>query len=397
MPAAFDPPPDAMRLLIPLLLALVLAPAAQAQPASVIEDPGFRATAQHGLNFLYNMQFEQAEAIFGALDRRYPDHPAGPFLSALVPWWRILTDLSDDRHDAQFMSAMDEVVRRSDRLLRRDRNSLDGQFFKGAALGFQGRHLANRRRWLPAARRGVSALGPVRAVAEADPRNADYQFGRGIYDYFAAATPERYPWSRPFVALFPQGSRSQGLAALHRTFRNGTFLRAEAAYFLLQIYYLYEADATQSRQFITWLRQEYPQNAFFHAMEGRIHWRFGQWEEAERVFQSVLRNTERGQTGYTDSSREQALYYLGQAAFRRADYTTASRHFDRLERMERSRPESPFVALGRLRQGMIHDIHGERTSAERRYRETLALRDAAGSHARARDLLNQGYRSGMLE
>lgn len=374
-----------------LLLVLLLAAPAEGQRAqqSVLNEPGFQATASRGLDFLYNMQFEQAEAIFGALAARNPDHPVGPFLGALVPWWQILMDLSDETHDADFMRAMDEVIARSDRMLRRNRRDTDARFFKGAALGFRGRHLANRRRWLPAARDGLRAMDYVIGVADDNPRNADFAFGKGIYDYYAAATPERFPWSRPFVAMFPGGSKSRGLATLHRTFREGTYLQAEAAYFLLQIYYLFEPDDVKSRQFIGWLRTNYPDNAFFHAMEGRVYWRFGHGEESERIFRSVMRRYGQGRTGYNDAAAEQALYYLALAEARRQNHGQALALLARLERLGENRGDTAFVVLGRLRQGMAHEARGEREEAMRRYREVLRMRDAAGAHERARHLLER--------
>jgi len=390
-----------MRLLSVLALVLVwsLSPpvAAQSSTGSILDEPAFKATATRGLDLLYNMQFEQANAIFGVLAAQHPDHPVGPFLQALVPWWQILMDLSDESMDRQFFDAMDEVIARSDRMLRRNRRSVDARFFKGAALGFRGRHRANRRSFLPAARDGLRAMDYVISVAEDNPRNADYAFGRGIYDYYAAAAPERYPWSRPFVALFPAGSKSRGLAALHRTFRDGTYLQAEAAYFLLQIYYIFEPDYTKSRQFISFLRERYPQNAFFHTMEGRIEWRFGQWENSDRIFRAVMRGYGQGRTGYNAAAAEQALYYLAMAEFRRDNVSQALAHLARLERLADERPDnSAFVALGRLRQGMAHDIRGERDQAVRRYEEVLNLRDIAGSHDRARLYLRAPFRGSTI-
>jgi tetratricopeptide (TPR) repeat protein len=390
-----------MRVLILLLIALTplaAAPAeAQSRSQSILEDPAFQATATRGLDLLYNMQFQQADAIFRVLAAQHPDHPVGPFLQSLVPWWQILIDLADDSRDQAFFDAMDEVIARSDRMLRRDRNNVDARFFKGAALGFRGRHRANRRSFLPAARDGLRAMDYVIGVANDRPNNADFIFGRGIYDYYAAAAPERYPWSRPLVAMFPSGSKSRGLAAMHHTFRQGTFLRAESAYFLLQIYYLFEPDYDKSRQFIGWLRETYPQNAFFHTMEGRIYWRFGRWEEAEQVFRAVMRGFGQGRTGYNSAAAEQALYYLAQAEFRRGNHSQALALLARLERLAPQRPEgSAFVTLGRLRQGMAHDVRGERDEAMRRYREVLDLRDFASSHDRARRFLREPFAGGSF-
>jgi tetratricopeptide (TPR) repeat protein len=374
-----------------LALCAVVASPVRAQ-SSVLEDPVFKAEATRGLDHLYNMEFGEAEVIFDRLAARHPEHPVAPFLQALVPWWQILMDLSDTRHDDAFFAAMDEVVERSDRLLDRDGDNLDAKFFKGAALGFRGRLQSNRRRWLKAALDGKRAMDYVIEVADDAGANADFVFGKGIYDYYAAAVPERYPWSKPFVAMFPSGSKARGLAAMHRTFREGSYLQAESAYFLLQIYYLYERDYTKSQQFISWLRENYPDNAFFHAMEGRIYARFGRWDESEDVFNAVMRRHAQGDTGYNDAIAEQALYYLGRHEQLQRNYGQALALFYRLEQIAESRPQqSAFQTLGRLRQGMSHDARGERDKALRRYREVLRLEDFAGSHDRARRYIDRPY------
>ena len=378
-----------------LLLAVLLLVSAQtpfAQTTSVLDDPAFEREATRGLDLLYNMEFEQAGAVFDRLAAKTPDHPVAPFLQALVPWWQILMDLSDTSHDDAFFDAMDEVIDRSDRMLRRDSDNVDALFFKGAALGFRGRLQSNRRRWLKAALDGKRAMNYVLEVAEEDPDNADFVFGKGIYDYYAAAIPERYSWSKPFVAMFPEGSKSRGLAAMHRTFRDGTYIQTEAAYFLLQIYYLYERDFDKSLQFISWLRTRYPDNAFFHAMEARIYARFGQWDRADQVFQAVMLRYGQHRTGYNDAIAEQALYYLGRSQQMKRNYGQALALYYRLEQIAEARPQSSaFKTLGRLRQGMSHDARGERDKAVRRYRETLDLEDFAGSHDRARRYLDQPY------
>ena len=359
---------------------------------SLLEDPSFQAMATTGLDYLYNMQFEQADAIFTALARAYPEHPMGPFLQALVPWWQILMDLPDESNDQAFFDSMDEVISRADRILRRDRGNLDARFFKGAALGMRGRHRANRRNYFTAARDGLRAMDYVIGVANDNPSNPDFEFGKGIYDYYAAAAPERFPWSRPFVALFPSGSKARGLAALHRTFRDGTYLQAESAYFLLQIYYLFERDYIKSRQFIGWLRTEYPANAIFHVMEGRIEWRFGHWDSSESIFREVLRQVNRRTHGYNDSAHEQALYYLAMLEARKNNDPAALVFSEQLERLAPRRPEgSAFVILGRLRHGMTLDRMGRRAEAEQRYREVLQMRNTSNAHDRARRYLQTPY------
>ncbi len=382
--------------LLAFLVTFVAAFPARAQTVvadeSILDNRLVEIQAKRGLDMLYNMQFEEANVLFSQIAERHPNHPVGPFLKALTVWWKILLDLSDTSHDAEFYAAMELVVERSERLLERDPGNFDARFFKGAALGFTGRLHSNRGEWFSAAMDGKDAMGYVLGVAEANPENDDFVFGKGIYDYYAALVPERYPFARPLMWLFPEGSKERGLRLLERCAREGYYLQTEAVYFLLQIYYVYEDYFEKSVEKVSWLREHHPRNPFFHTFEGRVYARWGYWRRAEDIFSEVLRRREAGWTGYNDAMTEQALYYLGRAALFNNDYRQALEYLLRLERLAlRTSKDTYFKVLGRLRQGMAYDALGEREQAIARYRQVLRMEEWSGSHRRARRYLEDAY------
>lgn len=378
-----------------MALVLVAAPAsAQSSDGpytSVLDDPVVQSRVETGLDHLYNMEFLKARAYFGSIDRRYPNHPVGPFLLALNTWWEILLDLQDESHDDEFYAAMEEVIERSNRMLRRDKHDFDAMFFKGAALGFRGRLRSNRGDWLKSARDGIRAMDYVLGVAERDSQNADYAFGKGIYEYYAAAIPERYPYVKPVMIFFPSGDRQRGIRELERTVRHGRFIRTEAAYFLLQIYYLFENDFDKSVYYATWLRERHPQNSFFHTFEGRVYAKWGQWEKSRAIFESVLERWERKQDGYNDAAAEQALYFLARSHMMYREYETALAYLNRLKAFAGG-DDGYFQVLGRLREGMSHDARGNRQRAVAAYRQVLDMKDWSGAHDRAKRYLDTPYK-----
>lgn len=380
---------------IVVLCSLGLASTARAQAtpeASVLDNPFVRSEAKAGLDLLYDMQFEAALAHFERIDRRYPRHPIGPFLTALNTWWKILGDFTDTSHDKAFYASMEEVIRRADRMLDRDEDDFDARFFKGAALGFRGRLRSNRGDWLKAARDGIKAMDYVLGVAGASEAQADYAFGEGIYDYYADVVPERYPFVRPVMVFFPDGNRQAGLSKLRRVAEEGYYIQTEAVYFLLQIYYLFERDYARSLMYVTWLREHHPNNAFFHAFEGRVFARWGRWTQARPVFQEMLDRYLAGQTGYNAAQAEQALYYLARADMAGRQYRDALARLVQLEALTaRNEEDTYFKIMGRLRQGMVYDALGQRDIAVRRYRQVLQMEDRAGSHDRAQRYLDRPY------
>ncbi|MEZ4702418.1 MAG: hypothetical protein R2834_18945 [Rhodothermales bacterium] len=383
-----------MAILLHLLVAglSTLSVHAQSRGGTILDDPRVRELGKIGLEHLYNMEKEEANAAFLQIEALYPDHPVGPFLKGLNIWWDIMIDLTSTEYDDAFFHEMDVVIDRSNRMLKRDRDDFDAIFFKGAAHGFSGRLKSNRGQWMKAALDGKNALDYVMKIAEKDPSNADYVFGKGIYDYFSVVIPRQYPMVRPFTLFMPKGDIDRGLAELRRTMDEGYFIRTEAAYFLLQIYYGYEEDYKHSLEYIQWLRKEHPRNSFFHAFEGRVYVRWGRWRQAAEIMEDVVRRYDAGEPGYSDAIAEQAFYYLGRSQMAYREYDAALASFERLERiLDRDGVPSGFKVLGYLRLGMINDALKNRSRAEAYYRQVLKLDDWAGAHDRAEEYLKKPY------
>lgn len=389
MPLAFRP--TLCRAFV-LLLALACAAPVFAQPETILDDPEVKRLGQEGLDLVYGMRFDEARLRFDTIELRHPEHPIGPFLHALEAWWQILVDFEDESRDAAFFDAMKEVERRADRMLRRDENDFDAQFFKAAALGFRGRHRSNRGAWFRASRDGYEALDYVFAVAEYDELNADFGFGKGVYDYFAWAVPRKYPVAKPFMGLFPRGDRGRGLAALERTAAEGTFIRTEAAYFLFQIHSVYEPDYDASLRLIAGLHERHPGNPLFHALLGRTHARWGRWDEGRATFEGVLERYRAGRAGYGPGIAEPAFYFLARERMVRGAYTEALAYLGQLDVLTARHDDATYYrAMGRLRKGMCLDALGHRSAAQAQYRAVLAMDEVSRSHDRAERYLKRPY------
>lgn len=373
------------------------APATKSRSVSLLRDPIFVAGSERGLDHLYAMRYADADREFARVAARHPGHPVGPFLRALPDWWRILADPHDTSRDARFEASIERVIALSDRRLDRDRNDLDGKFFKGAALAFRGRYRSMRGDWLTAAFDCKRALSLVREVEKLDPGNVDLDFGQSLYDYFADVLPARYPVLKPATLFMADADRRRGLAGLERVATQGRFVDTESAYFLLQINMFFEEDREESLRWAHWLRRRHPGNAVFHELEGRLYARWGHRDRARRVFSDVLARWRAGAPGYTQAQAERALYVTAVIDMRDGDHRSALTHLVQLDRLpEPGGNERPLQTLGRLRQGMALDALGRRHDAVARYRQVLARGDVDASHQRARGHLQRPFRGEEL-
>jgi len=363
-------------------------------PGSILSDPTLLVQADEALGHLYNMRYQKADSIFDRIESRYPTHPIGPFLKSLTLWWQILPTLTvhDTSFDRAFLAAMDQVIERSDRLLKKKEFAFDAAFFKTAAHGFRGRLLSDRENWLRAAQDGKSALDHIFEIAEADTLNADLLFGAGVYEYFAEVIPGQYPIVAPLMLFFPDGDRERGLERLELAAMHGRFVSAEAAYFLLQIFSSFQPDYQKSIKYITLLRERYPDNALFHVLEGRILFRWGQWNEATQVFNAVVSAAKSGKLGYAKPLVSQAHYFLGRQDMLGGENERALEHFKQTLSLESGYSEDSFYrAHATLRSGMVYDRLGNRKEALANYKKVLKIDNHANSRDRARRFIKTPY------
>jgi len=360
--------------------------------SSILNDAFVRKHGTAGLDRLYGMKSDAAEARFDKIDRRYPDHPVGPFLKGLNLWWTIMLDLTNTSHDEAFVEQMNTVIDRCDALLEENPEHFDAALFKAAAHGFLSRLHSNRRHWWKTIRNAQKAISYVQTVEEIAPERGDYVFGPGMYDYYAAILPEEYSVSQAIMWVLPDGDKERGLRLLRETATNGRYVRTEAIYFLTKVHYLYEDDFRGSRKWASKLRERHPDNPFFHTFEGRVYARWGRWDKARSIFQTVLERCEAGQAGYNVHMEEIARLYMARDRLYQDEYRDALQYLAELEQLTRRDVENTrYRMLGYLYQGMAYDALGRRDLATSRYKKVLSMDDAAGAHDRAEKYLDEPY------
>ena len=371
-----------------LLFLAVSAGRAQAQVES------FEEIAKRGIDLVYNLEFEAAEEEFHTLIRMNPGHPAGHFFLAMVDWWRITIDIEDESRDERFLSALDRVIDQCDSILDLDGKNVEAIFFKGGALGFQGRLRFHRNDYLGAANAGRKALPLVETAYELDPTNADILLGTGIYNYYADVIPNEYPWVKPLLLFIPPGDKQKGIAQLEQAAREGRYASIEATYFLMQIEFYYERQYDRVLELAHSLVRRFPRNMLFHRYLGRAYAAMANWGETENTFREIAERAAAGVRGYTTLVEREAHYYRGWAqlmAGRLGEALTYLYRCDELSRRLDSKEPSGFMVMANLKIGNIYDLQGKRDLAVLQYRKVLELKEYKDSAAQARRFLETPY------
>ena len=379
-----------MRVCLGACLCLLVTVSAHAQPSP----EGFQSLAKIGISHVYNLEFEKAEKEFRELVRQRPGDPAGYFFLAMVRWWMIMIDIDDEQYDREFYGALDGVVGMCDSLLEKNRDDVNAIFFKGGAIGFEGRLRFHRSDYLGAANAGRKALPLVREALDLDPGNSDVLLGAGIYNYYAEVIPSEYPFVKPLILFIPPGDRQKGIGQLRTASEKGTYASVEAEYFLLQIYYFYEKDYIQALALSLDLHGKFPANMVFHRYCGRSYVAMNNWDMARSEFMEIVSRARGGMRGYTPPVEREAEYYCGMSAMFGRRFDEALDHFyscDSLSRTLDRGEASGFMAMANLRIGMVYDMQGKRDLATDQYRKVREMKDYQDSRSQAERYLAAPY------
>lgn len=348
-----------------------------------------------GSFYIYNVQFDSARVCFNEVIKKYPSHPAGYFLDAMIDWWKINLYRTTNRYNDDFIEKIDRVIEVCDSLLEYNEMDINPLFFKAGALGYRGRYYAENKDWLKAAQDGSAALSYLRKCQKMAPQNHDIMLGTGIYNYFADAIPEKYPLVKPLLAFMQGGDKELGLYELRAASRNARYAATEARVVLLQIYYSFEKNNIEAQKVAESLIEDYPNNAYFNRYLGRIYVRRGQTIQADSIWRKILIRCIDNWDGYDDYTAREALYYIGNELKRNNDFTNSLRYFEKCVEASKELDDEPsgFQINAHLKIGQIYDKLEKRNLAEKYYKKVLRMKDYGNSHKKAERYLDKPYGS----
>ena len=362
---------------------------------TIAQTARYDSTVNAGIKQIYGIKFPEAEKTFKSLIAAYPNRPAGKFFYAMIDWWKIILDPDDESYDDVFIKKLENVIDQCENILDKEPKNVDALFFKGGAIGFRGRLRAYRESWLKAAGDGREALPIVEEAAKLDPKNVDVKLGFGIYNYYVAVLPDKYPALKPIMLFFPGGNKKQGIEDLEYVARDGKYAKYEARYFLMSIFYHYEENFTEAEKYAKMLNTDFPDNPSFERWQGRIYAKQGKSKLSSVIFSDVLKKSKQGLTGYTyPAVKREADYYVAYQFKLEGKLDSARIYFKDCAdlSLKMNEEDSGFLANSYLYLGMIYDASNERAKAVEYYNKVLDMKEFQNSKKLAGQYLKNPYK-----
>ena len=347
-----------------------------------------------GSDHIYNVEFDSAYTCFKEVIRMYPEHPAGYFLDAMVEWWKIILYRETRIYDGIFLSKIQKVIDICDKGLDSNSYDITFLFFKAGAMGYRGRFYAIREMWLKAANDGKDGFDLFIKCLNLAPNNHDIMLGTGIFNYFAAALPEKYPILTTLAPFLPKGDKQLAIAQLKSSARYARYTQVEAKVVLLQIFYDFEDNFKEALPIAEELNSKYPKNPFFQRYLGRCYVTQGYLDKSEIVWREAIKLYIRKEYGYDRLMAREALYYVGMSLFYKDEYTMAIKYFEKC--LEATgyvdKEQTGFLVQATLYLGKLNDLTAQRQKAISFYKKVLDYKDNQHSHLEAHEYIKKPFK-----
>jgi tetratricopeptide (TPR) repeat protein len=366
---------------------MLLSAVAPAQDVSV--DAGF----QH----FYNLEYDEALAIFHANAAKNPNSPealnhvaqtilyremfrTGALETQMVtgnnPFLRRAEMKIAPADEKEFLDSLSRAISISEVRLQQNPGDVDALYAQGVSYGLRSNyHFLVHKAWIDALRDATTARKAHNRVTELDPTQIDARLMQGVYDYVIGSLPPLWR-TLGFLAGYV-GDRNRGVDTLRTVAEKGKANRIDAAVILCAILRR-EHRPQETVPYIVDLIGKYPRNYLLQLELVQMYGEFGQKDKALEVISKVDQLKQERANGYDRVPEETILYTRGNLLFWYNDLDRALADISAVTK-KASAIDLNTGVYAWLRLGQIYDLKGNRKEAVRAYNQTMVF--APGSDA----------------
>lgn len=350
------------------------------------EDP-----AAEGFDHLFNLEYDEALAVFLRLAAQDPDNPeyqndiaatilyrelfrAGALESELVsgtnPFLRRPKMRPSPEDRETFHRALALSLSLTARRLEQDPDDIDALYYRGTALAIKANwDFLVRKAWLDALRATTQSRKLHQKILKIRPDFVDALLIPGIHEYVVGSLS--WYWRLlGFLAGF-RGDKEKGIQMLERVAREGDRQRNNARLLLASIYRRERRPADAVRLLEDLIR-DFPRNYLLRMELVQMYSDLGEKEKALAVVREMERLKREGAPGYDRMPWHKLWYTRGTLLFWYMDLDQALEDFRRLTAVAGELPLHQ-AQLAWFRLGQTLDLLGRRTEALDAYRKAIAL------------------------
>jgi len=250
--------------------------------AQILQDTTSLNLVKKNIDYIYNLQFNNAREVHSKISRLYPGHPVVFLLNGMMTYWENYPMLSTSSARDSF----EEDIHRCIRLCENSKNSSYEAEYLLADLCARGMLLmfyADNDLIMEVIPLTTGTYQYLRRSFDFTSVCTDLNYFTGLYNYYREAYPKAYPVYKPLAILFPGGDMEIGLKELKAAAINSVVLRAESYFLLTWIYLNFENNYPEALVYSKSLHELYPDNVLYLALYIKNLLLMRQYDEAEKL------------------------------------------------------------------------------------------------------------------
>ena len=336
-----------------VVLLLLVGLSSQSQ---VLRDPEAFERVRNSVSEIYNGGYDEAEATYQYLNRKFPAHPINYLLKGMSIYWQNFPLMPGTKNGDLFEQYMQKAIVLSEERLKENENDAEALLSALGSAGLLLLYLADNGH-----SREVISLAPktyqwVMKSFDFTGSYKDFYFITGLYNYYREAYAEAHPVYKPVMVFFPHGDKKLGLKQLKIGSDSAIFLKAESTTFLAGIYQSFEKDPYRALIFSKKLADTYKKNQQFRLSYIRDLLVLNKYDEAEKVMNG------RDYASISGYFQAQANIFKGIIQEKKyRNYTMAEQHY--LAGISKAKPYgdigAEFVAYGYYGLSRLSAINGD--------------------------------------
>ncbi|MBI5243196.1 MAG: hypothetical protein HY922_05840 [Elusimicrobia bacterium] len=374
----------------PASLALLLFLSVPAAGSSISQEAD--KLLRGGIDSVYRMQFDEADALFQKAADLSGGHPHAYLgrVGSLMTRYIYGTEQSDPSLLERFYVLAEEAGRSSEAWLKNNPGDTDAMVSLGASFGLAARVMTQRRSWIKAYLNGRKAIKYTRAALTHDPAQGDAWLGIGMYDYYTDTYPR---FIGVLAKIVLRGSRKRGIKELYQAVKAGRYTDTAAKLILVEIFTEDDfgaRDPKEAARLMAEIRAMYPESAMLHAAELVALYEQGRYPQALEGVDAYLLSVREGK--YEALQEAKGRLMRGTALWALGRRREALEEFKAGAEIRYKDAPTRWAVYSRIRAGQLLDLMGDHKAAHEQYRLAAAEPDTWGLRRRAQDGLARPWK-----
>lgn len=250
--------------------------------AQFLQDTAAMNLLRKNIDYIYNMQFNNAHKGSARMSGLYPGHPFIYLYRGFLTYWENYPLLQANTSHVSFEEDLRQCIKISE---TNDNPAYEAEYLmanlcaRGMLLSFY----VDNGLIMEVIPLTISTYKYLRRAPDYTLNCSDLYYFTGIYNYYREAYPKIHPVYKSLALLFPPGDMEKGLKELHIAGINSVVLRAESNYLLAWIYSFYENNYGEAILYCKTLCEEFPENLLYFTTYLKHLLLMKQYDEAEQL------------------------------------------------------------------------------------------------------------------